>query len=250
MQLYIQTLKTGRFYGLVLKHRKIITVDLLNSCNVHPQNVYIANMVCMFRLCYTVFRPTFFSVYGHDYRTALLYVQAASRLVFQLSLCTCRPRHVSCSSYHYVRAGRVTSRVPVIVMYVQTASRLVFQLSLCTCRLRHVSCSSYYVRAGCVTSRVPVMYEQAASRLVFHLLCTCRLRHVSCSIYHYEINSVLSHSSWHVRYAMMSLSSLHPGANYLRDFDVPRTHVYINRVTFPRFTSLLCFMCALLSRLF
>ena len=209
MQLYIQTLKTGRFYGLVLKHRKIITVDLLNSCNVHPQNVYIANMVCMFRLCYTVFRPTFFSVYGHDYRTALLYVQAASRLVFQLSLCTCRSRHVSCSSYRYVRADRVTSRVPVIIMYVQAASRLVFQL-----------------------------------------LCTCRLRHVSCSIYHYEINSVLSHSSWHVRYAMMSLSSLHPGANYLRDFDVPRTHVYINRVTFPRFTSLLCFMCALLSRLF
>ena len=173
MQLYIQTLKTGRFYGLVLKHRKIITVDLLNSCNVHPQNVYIANMVCMFRLCYTVFRPTFFSVYGHEYRTALLYVQAASRLVFQLSLCTCRLRHVSCSSYH-VRAGCVTSRVPFIIMKFS----LITQQFTCTIR-----------------------YDEFVK------------------------------------------------STPRRNFDVPRPHVYINRVTFPRFTSLLCFMCALVSRL-
>ena len=188
------------------------------------------------------------SVYGHEYGTALLYVQAVSRLVFQL-LCTCRPCHVSCSSY-YVRAGRVTSRVPVI-MYVQAVSRLVFQL-LCTCRPCHVSCSSYYVHADRVTSRVPViMYMQAVSRLVFHSSL--------CSSFHVHCDKFVKSTP---RRKLIFVIVKCPISN--APYPTPRApcpmyvcvcvcvyiYIYIYIYIFPWFISLLCCMCAPMSRFF
>jgi len=130
----------------------------------------------------------------------------------------------------FVRAGRVTSPVPVIIMYVQAVSRPLFHSSLCTCRPCHVPCSSHhYVRAGRVTSPVPViiMYVQAVSRLLFQSSsCTCRLCHVSCSSHHYVragrvtssvpviiMKLIQTDYATVSMYNMISLSSLLSGAN-------------------------------------
>jgi len=129
-----------------------------------------------------------FKVYGHEYRTALLYVQAVSRLVFQL--CTCRPCHVSCSSY--VRAGRVTSRVPVTIMQIiQTDYAAVFPVQCDKSVQSTPRRKLIFVIVKCPTPRAPYMYMYI--------------------IYIY---------------------------------------IYIYVVTFPRFLSLLCSMCALVSRFF